>query len=71
MQSEDAADPASHRHKEVFTESKDFGCAVTDVFEYKDGTLWASNGEYTNQISFCPFCGYEAKLKAEADPDEN
>jgi Protein of unknown function (DUF551) len=39
--------------------------AVTECAEDKAGTLWVSNGEYDSQVNFCPFCGYEAKVKVE------
>jgi len=37
--------------------------AITRCFEKSDGTLWVENGEYRSQVNFCPFCGYEAKVK--------
>lgn len=37
--------------------------AVTDCVEYEDGTLVVDNGEYGNEVNFCPYCGYEAKVK--------
>jgi hypothetical protein len=41
----------------------DYGQAILETFEKDDGKLWVSNGEYTNQVNFCPCCGYEAKKK--------
>lgn len=41
-----------------------WGCAVSDVNERADGTLWVSNGEYASQVSYCPVCGYQAKVPA-------
>lgn len=37
--------------------------AVFDCYELEDGTLHVGNGEYGSQVSFCPFCGFEAKVK--------
>jgi hypothetical protein len=48
-------------------ESKEYayGMAITECYEEEDGTLTSSNGEYANQVNFCPICGYEAKVKIE------
>jgi hypothetical protein len=40
-----------------------FGHAIEGCYEKEDGTLWAGNGEYESQVSFCPYCGYQAKIK--------
>ena len=40
-----------------------YGSAVDQVCEKEDGSLWGLNGEYGTQFNFCPFCGYEAKVK--------
>ncbi len=40
-----------------------WGGAIGKCTEYADGTLWVDNGEYGSQVNFCPFCGYEAKVK--------
>lgn len=42
-----------------------YGSAVDYCYEEEDGSLTASNGEYANQVNFCPICGYEAKVKIE------
>ena len=39
------------------------GSAVDDCVERDDGSLWVSNGEYGSRVNFCPFCGFEAKVK--------
>lgn len=39
------------------------GTAVTTCFEDENDKLWVENGEYINQVSFCPFCGYKSKVE--------
>jgi len=37
---------------------------IEGCFESVDGRLFVFNGEYgTCQVNFCPFCGFEAKVK--------
>jgi hypothetical protein len=36
------------------------GAAFTICYE-KDEKLFVANGEYTSQVSFCPYCGAKAK----------
>ena len=44
--------------------SADYLNAIDHCYEFDDGTLEASNDEGgSNQVNFCPFCGYEAKVK--------
>ena len=47
--------------------SKDYiyGSAINVCVEHEDGTLVVDNGEYGSQVNFCPYCGYEAKVKIE------
>ena len=33
------------------------GAAVTDCWADARGNLWAGNGEYSNRVNYCPFCG--------------
>ena len=40
-----------------------YGDAITDCWEDKKGLLWVDNDEYGSQVNFCPYCGYEAKVK--------
>lgn len=40
-----------------------WGAAVTTCYENNNGVLFVDNDEYQNQVNFCPFCGYEAKIK--------
>lgn len=40
--------------------------AVTHCEENEDGQLWVEGGQRSNQVNFCPFCGYEATSKWEA-----
>ena len=44
-------------------EESRYGTAISLCFEDSDGLLWADNNEYRNQVNFCPFCSYEAKIK--------
>ncbi len=41
-----------------------YGSAVIECQETSEGYLLASNGEYSNEVNYCPFCGFKAKLKA-------
>jgi len=41
----------------------DMGGAIAWVYETEDGRLWVDNDEYVSQVNFCPFTGYEAKVK--------
>jgi hypothetical protein len=40
---------------------RQYGNAISYCFEDVDGKLFVENGEYENQVNFCPFCGYKAK----------
>jgi len=44
------------------------GAAVDECYE-EEGTyeLWVSNGEYANEVKFCPFCGYKSKAAIKTD----
>lgn len=37
-----------------------YGAAVSECYEWKDGTFWVTNGEYSSQVNFCPVCGAKA-----------
>jgi len=37
-------------------------CAVSGCWEDKEGKLWVGNSEYYSQVSFCPYCGFKAKV---------
>lgn len=52
-------------HCEIRTPYEQYGPAITECFEDKDGTLWVDNGEYATQVNFCPMCGKEAKVRYE------
>ncbi len=39
------------------------GSCVDECSEDEEGRLFVGNGEYGSQINFCPYCGYEAKIK--------
>lgn len=49
---------------EVNTKNSDYGAAITACSETLSGELWAGNGEYSSQVSFCPYCGFKAKVPA-------
>lgn len=51
------------RHTETFLRLYNYGSAITYCKETEEGILYVSNNEYTSQVNFCPFCGYEAKRK--------
>lgn len=36
------------------------GVAVNQCDEDADGHFWASNGEYSSMVAFCPVCGVKA-----------
>ncbi len=40
-----------------------YGLAVKVCYENTDGKLWVDNNEYNNQVNYCPFCGYKARIK--------
>jgi hypothetical protein len=50
-----------------------WGIAISECFEDKDTfELWVGNGEYSNKVNFCPFCGYKSKaFNSTAPPDSN
>lgn len=39
--------------------SRAHGDAANECYEDEKG-LWITNGEYANQVNYCPFCGYKA-----------
>ena len=41
----------------TFMEVKQYGAAVTECFIEESGKMFVENGEYENQVLFCPFCG--------------
>jgi hypothetical protein len=43
-----------------------YGAAIMDCLEQEGGFFYASNGEYGNHVSFCPFCGMKAKAEPKA-----
>jgi hypothetical protein len=48
-----------------YTNSRQWGGAVGRCAEDEDGTLWVDNDEYASQVSYCPYCGFKAKVSAE------
>ena len=45
-----------------------YGNAIYNCKEDDEGRLIAEGGEYGNQVNFCPFCGYKAKVQIECKP---
>ena len=45
-----------------------YGVAVDMCHEKPDGTFWASNGEYSSQVNYCPVCGARAPKQVEEQP---
>ena len=45
-----------------------YGNAIYDCFEDDEGRLITQGEEYGNQVNFCPFCGYKAKVQIEYKP---
>ena len=43
-------------------EVREFGTAANTCYE-ENGKLFITNGEYSNQVNYCPFCGYKAKIQ--------
>ncbi len=41
-----------------------YGAAVDACWECEEGHFWVGNGEYQNQVDFCPFCGTKAPVRA-------
>ena len=39
----------------------EYGIAISQCREEKDGRFWVGNGEYNNEVAYCPFCGEKAK----------
>ena len=39
-----------------------YGSAIFECCEDEERRLWASNEEYSSQVAFCPYCGFEAKV---------
>jgi len=44
----------------IRTDSTEAGPAIDYCWEDKDGCLWVGNGEYENQVNYCPQCGFKA-----------
>lgn len=59
----DGGDWKRFHYCEMDEKSHLHGPAIDCCFEDIDGFLFVSNGEYGSQVNFCPFCGYEAKVK--------
>lgn len=48
--------------KPAGSKNRCYGAAIDACKEDEEGIFWASNGEYSNQVNFCPFCGKEAPV---------
>ena len=44
-----------------------YGVAIYQCTELEDGTLMVDNDEYGSQVDYCPYCGYEAKVKIQKE----
>jgi len=44
-------------------ESYDYGEAINTCYENEEDKLIVENGEYASRVDYCPYCGYEAKVK--------
>lgn len=44
--------------------------AIDECIEHPDGTLVAGQAGVGSQVAYCPFCGYEAKIKPPVVPYE-
>jgi hypothetical protein len=42
-----------------------YGAAVEACYEWKDGTFWVTNDEYSSQVNYCPVCGAKAPVQIE------
>lgn len=54
-----------HECPAITTPDLDYGPAITEILESEDGEFWATNGEYTSQINYCPWCGLKAPKQIE------
>ena len=60
---EDEIDYCNYDNKSLRVWLGSYGIAVNVCVEELDGTLWVGNNEYSNQVNFCPFCGFGAQVK--------
>jgi len=42
-----------------------YGGALDNCSEDEEGRLWVDNGEYCNQVNYCPYCGFRAPVQVE------
>ena len=42
-----------------------YGAAITYCWDDGDGKFWVGNGEYYNQVNYCPYCGVSAPVQVE------
>ena len=40
-----------------------YGSAIDQCCEWPNGEFWVNNGEYSNQVNFCPWCGAKAPVR--------
>ena len=45
---------------EMHTDSRQCGAAIYKVEEDEEGKFWATNGEYSSRVDYCPVCGAKA-----------
>ena len=54
--------------QQLFPEAEDgYGPAILECMENEKGEFWVGNGEYANQVNFCPFDGIPAPVKFDFD----
>jgi len=53
--------------KPIYSDECGNGAAVTEYWEDADSSLWVGNGEYCNEVRYCPFCGYKSKRSEELE----
>lgn len=46
-----------------------YGEAINGCSEDENGELWVANDEYFSQVSFCPYCGFKARVPATIIPE--
>jgi hypothetical protein len=72
-QSHDCEERNRHRGQERSTNESSapeelYGAAITKI-DQRDGQWWAHNGEYSTEISFCPWCGIRLSPDAKSPGD--
>ena len=54
------------KHKcEMSTPDAAYGPAIDTCYQNDDSSFWVSNGEYSSQVNYCPYCGAKAPKQVE------